>query len=72
MIVTKEEFRIGILTVFSLKNKIAEIDTQIVQLEADFKADKMTSDSYVTAKLKLSQTRESFKDELHKLGVTIT
>jgi len=55
-----------------LKNKIAEIDTQIVQLEADFKADKMTSDSYVTAKLKLSQTRESFKDELHKLGVTVT
>ena len=55
-----------------LKNKIAEIDTQIVQLEADFKADKMTSDSYVSAKLKLSQTRESFKEELHKLGVTIT
>ena len=55
-----------------LKNEIAEIDTQIVQLEADFKADKMTSDSYVTAKLKRSQTRESFKEELHKLGVTVT
>jgi putative ABC transport system ATP-binding protein len=55
-----------------LKNKIAEIDTQIVKLDADFKADKLTSESYITAKLKLSQTRESFKEELHKLGVTIT
>ena len=55
-----------------MKNKIAEIDIQIVKLESDFKADKITSDAYITAKLKLSQTRESFKDELHKLGVTIT
>ena len=43
-----------------------------VRLEADFKAGKMTSDAYVNSKLKLSQTRESFKEELHKLGVTIT
>jgi putative ABC transport system ATP-binding protein len=55
-----------------LKNKLVAIDTQIDQLEADFKAGKMTSDAYVTAKLKLSQARESFKDELHKLGVTVT
>ena len=54
-----------------LKNKIVDIDGQIVKLEADFKADKMSSDAYVASKLKLSQTRESFKDELHKLGVTI-
>lgn len=55
-----------------LKNKIAEIDGQVARLEADFKADKMTSDAYIPAKLKLSQARESFKEELHKLGVTIT
>ena len=55
-----------------LKNKIAEIDGQTVKLEADFRADKMTSDAYVAAKLKLSQRRESFKEELHTLGVTIT
>jgi putative ABC transport system ATP-binding protein len=55
-----------------LKNKIGEIDTQLIKLEADFKANKMISDTYVAAKLKLSQTRESFKEELHKLGVTVT
>lgn len=55
-----------------LKNKITEIDYQIAKLDADFKADKMTSDIYVASKVRLSQTRESFKEELHKLGVTIT
>jgi putative ABC transport system ATP-binding protein len=55
-----------------LKNKIVEIDGQIIKLEADFRADKISSDAYVTTKLKLSQTRESFKEELHKLGITIT
>jgi putative ABC transport system ATP-binding protein len=54
-----------------LKNKIAEIDTQIVKVGADFKADRMTSDAYVAAKLKLAQSRESFREELHRLGVTI-
>lgn len=55
-----------------LKNKIVEIDGQAAKLETDFKSDKMTSDAYIAAKLKLSQARESFKEELHKLGVTIT
>jgi putative ABC transport system ATP-binding protein len=55
-----------------LKNKIIEIDDQIMKLEANFKADRTTSDNYVTSRLKLSQRRESFKEELHKLGVTIT
>jgi putative ABC transport system ATP-binding protein len=55
-----------------LKNKIDEIDVQVAKLEADFKADKMNSDAYVAAKLKLSQARESFREELHRLGVTIT
>jgi putative ABC transport system ATP-binding protein len=55
-----------------LKNKIVEIDGQVAKLETDFKSDKMTSDEYISAKLKLSQARESFKEELHKLGVTIT
>jgi putative ABC transport system ATP-binding protein len=55
-----------------LREKIVEFDGQIIKLEADFKADRMTSDAYITNKLKLSQTRESFKEELHKLGVTIT
>jgi putative ABC transport system ATP-binding protein len=55
-----------------LKNKIIEIDDQTMKLEADFKADRITSDNYVANKVKLSQRRESFKEELHKLGVTIT
>ncbi len=55
-----------------LKDKIGEIDVQAGKLEADFKADKMSSDAYIAARLKLSQARESFKEELHKLGVTIT
>lgn len=55
-----------------LKNKIAEIDGQIVKLDSDFKADKITGDAYMAARLKLSQARESFKEELHRLGVTIT
>jgi putative ABC transport system ATP-binding protein len=67
-----EEGEIPLTIIDYLKNKIAEIDGQVAKLEADFKADKMTSDAYVAAKLKLSQTRESFKEELHKLGVTVT
>lgn len=55
-----------------MKNKIFEIDNQILKLEVDFKADKMTSDTYIASKLKLSQSRECFKEELHKLGMTIT
>ncbi|MDQ1279273.1 MAG: hypothetical protein QG670_533 [Thermoproteota archaeon] len=44
-----------------LKNKIIEIDGQIVKLETEHKQDKMTSDAYFASKLKLSQARESFK-----------
>ena len=55
-----------------LKDKIVAIYVEIIKLDADFKADKMISDAYIASKLKLSPTRESFKEELHKLGVTIT
>lgn len=66
------EERIPLTIIDYLKNKIVEIDGQVAKLEVDFKADRITSDAYVAAKLKLSQGRESFKEELHKLGVTIT
>jgi len=55
-----------------LKNKIVDLDDQAAKLESDFKTGKITSDTYIASKLKLSQARESFKEELHKLGVTVT
>lgn len=62
----------GMTLVDQLKNRIAEIDRQIRELDADFKADRITSDAYIAARLKLNQSRESIKEELHRLGVSVT
>lgn len=62
----------GMTLVDQLKNRIAEIDRQIRELDADFKADRITSDAYIAARLKLNQSKESIKEELHRLGVSVT
>jgi putative ABC transport system ATP-binding protein len=52
-----------------LRARIAEIDTQLVQLDGDFKAGKIGGDEYVQRRQSLKQMRDSLKEELARMGV---
>jgi ABC-type multidrug transport system ATPase subunit len=52
-----------------LRARIKEINTQLQQLDEDFKAGKVTADDYVQRRQSLKQVMESLKEELHRMGV---
>jgi putative ABC transport system ATP-binding protein len=52
-----------------LRARTREIDTQLQQLDNDFKAGRLTGDEYVEKRQSLKQTKDSLKEELHRMGV---
>jgi putative ABC transport system ATP-binding protein len=52
-----------------LRARIGEINTQLLQLDEDFRAGKITGDEYTEKRLKLKQTLGSLGEELSRMGV---
>jgi ABC-type lipoprotein export system ATPase subunit len=52
-----------------LKARINEINGQLLQLDKDFKADKVTGDEYAEKRMKLKQTLGSLQEELARMGI---
>jgi putative ABC transport system ATP-binding protein len=52
-----------------IKARIAEIDSQLLQIDEDFKAGKMSGDEYVGKRQSLKQIRDSLREELHRMGI---
>jgi len=52
-----------------LRARVGEINTQLLQLDEDFKAGKVTGDEYTEKRLKLKQTLESLQEELSRMGI---
>lgn len=52
-----------------LRERIADIDSQLTRLDEDFKLGKITADEYVEKRQNLKQTKISFQEELHRMGV---
>jgi putative ABC transport system ATP-binding protein len=52
-----------------LKARINEINSQLLQLDKDFKAGKVTGDEYTEQRMKLKQTLESLREELSRMGM---
>ena len=52
-----------------LRARIGEINTQLLQLDEDFRASKITGDEYTEKRLKLKQTLGSLREELSRMGV---
>jgi putative ABC transport system ATP-binding protein len=52
-----------------LKARIAEVEQQMERLDEEFKAGKITGDEYVEKRQRLKQTWESFREELHRMGI---
>jgi putative ABC transport system ATP-binding protein len=52
-----------------LRARIEEIDAQMVQLDKDFKSSKIGGDEYMEKRQSLRRTRESLREELHRMGV---
>jgi putative ABC transport system ATP-binding protein len=52
-----------------LRARIKEINTQLQQLDEDFKAGKVTGDEYVQKRQSLKQIMDSLREELHRMGV---
>jgi putative ABC transport system ATP-binding protein len=52
-----------------LKARINELNTQLLQIDQDFKADKLTGDEYTEKRLKLKRTLESLQEELSRMGM---
>jgi putative ABC transport system ATP-binding protein len=52
-----------------LKTRLASIDSQLVNLDAEFRKGVITSDQFVERQTALKKTREVLGEELHRLGV---
>ena len=52
-----------------LRTRIEEIDAQMVQLDKDFKSSKIGGDEYMEKRQSLRRTRDSLREELHRMGV---
>jgi len=52
-----------------LKARVAEINSQLEQLDSDFRREKMDGDEYTAKRTSLKQTRDSLKEELVRMGV---
>ncbi|HUJ84671.1 MAG TPA: ABC transporter ATP-binding protein [Candidatus Acidoferrales bacterium] len=51
-----------------LKARIVEINTELDQLDADFKIDKISGDDYVQKRQTLKNIKDSLKEELSRMG----
>jgi len=52
-----------------LKARINELNGQLLQLDKDFKADKINGDEYTELRTKLKQTIGSLREELSRMGI---
>jgi putative ABC transport system ATP-binding protein len=52
-----------------IKNRIMEINTQLTQIDSDFRTDKIDGDEYVNKRQTLKQIRDSLKEECSRMGV---
>jgi putative ABC transport system ATP-binding protein len=52
-----------------LRARVTEINTQLQQLDEDFKASKIGGDEYTERRQSLKQIRDSLREELHRMGV---
>jgi putative ABC transport system ATP-binding protein len=52
-----------------LRARTGEMDAQMLQLDKDFKAGKIGGDEYVERRESLKRTRDSLREELHRMGV---
>jgi len=65
--IVKEEAAVSYVD--QLRARIADIDTQLVKLDEDFKAGRISGDEYVESRQNLKRTKTSFDEELHRMGV---
>jgi putative ABC transport system ATP-binding protein len=65
--IVKEEGAISYVD--QLRARIADIEAQLVKLDEDFKAGKISGDEYVERRQNLKQTKTSLDQELHRMGV---
>jgi len=54
-----------------LKSRLVDIDTQLEQLDKDFRAGKIDGDQYAEQRQRLKQAKAGLLDELHRMGVVI-
>jgi len=54
-----------------LRSRVADIDTQMEQLDKDFRAGKIDGDQYAEQRQRLKQAKTGLLDELHRMGVVI-
>jgi putative ABC transport system ATP-binding protein len=52
-----------------LRERVKEIDVQLLQLDEDFKKGKVSSDEFVQKRQSLKQIEESLREELNRMGV---
>lgn len=52
-----------------IKARIIEINTQLQQLDSDFRAERIDGDEYVTKRQMLKHIRDSLKEECSRMGV---
>jgi ABC-type glutathione transport system ATPase component len=52
-----------------LKERITEINTQLIQLDSDFRTEKVSGDEYVAKRQNLKHIRDSLKEECSRMGV---
>jgi putative ABC transport system ATP-binding protein len=52
-----------------LRARISEIDAQMLRLDEDFKAGKIGGDEYAEGRQSLKRTKDSLREELHRMGV---
>jgi len=65
--IVKEEGAISYVD--QLRARIADIEAQLVKLDEDFKAGKISGDEYVESRQNLKQTKTSLDEELHRMGI---
>jgi hypothetical protein len=52
-----------------LRARISEIDAQMLRLDEDFRAGKIGGDEYTEGRQSLKRTKDSLREELHRMGV---
>jgi len=52
-----------------LRARTGEMDAQMIQLDKDFKSGNIGGDEYVEKRQSLKRTRDSLREELHRMGV---
>jgi putative ABC transport system ATP-binding protein len=65
--IVKEEAAVSYVD--QLRSRIADIEAQLTTLDKDFKAGKISGDQYVERRQNLKQMKNSFDEELHRMGV---